>query len=268
MKKKDIEHLIIDFLDGRMSSEQEKEFLNIIKQQGYDVNDIKEMASINSQLNDYPVPEPGENLDNNFYNMLEHFKYEEKMKHNWLKEIFTFITMTINYKIAFKPVYVVVIILLSFALGVWTSTGIIHDNKISSMSAEIIEMREVMMLALLEQSSASERIKAVSLTNELNKVDKKIIYALIKTLNSDPNINVRLVTIETLAKYADNPVVRKELIKSITIQESPLVQIALADIMVVLQEKKSVREFNKLLEKKDLNDAVRSKVLKRIEILI
>jgi len=59
----------------------------------------------------------------------------------------------------------------------------------------------------------------------LNVANQRVIKALFTTLNSDPNINVRLVAIESLAKYAETPEVRMELVKSIELQDAPLVQI-------------------------------------------
>lgn len=87
MKKKDLERLIVDYLDEKMSSDQESEFLNFIKRQGYNIDEIKELSSINNQLDEIPAPEPCEKLDANFYNMLEHIKYEEQMKNNWIQEL-------------------------------------------------------------------------------------------------------------------------------------------------------------------------------------
>ena len=61
---------------------------------------------------------------------------------------------------------------------------------------------------------------------------------------------------------------REGLIQSIAKQESPLVQLALADVMVVLQEKNSVEKFNELLKKVDLNDTVRSRIERSVQALL
>ncbi len=68
-----------------------------------------------------------------------------------------------------------------------------------------------------------------------------------------PNVNVRLTTLEALTHFARDPVVREGLIQSILQQESPLVQAALADVMLKLQEKRAIQPFKKLLQQKDLN---------------
>ena len=129
-------------------------------------------------------------------------------------------------------------------------------------------MREMMVLTLIDQSSVTQRIKAVNLTNNLDDVNERVIHALLKTLNNDPNENVRLVTVEALYEFADNPIVREGLIQSISEQESALVQLALADVMVALQEKRSIEQFNELLKRRDLNDAVRGRIEKTVRVLL
>ena len=125
-------------------------------------------------------------------------------------------------------------------------------------------MRQMMMLSLLENPSASERLRAVSYTEEISNVNAQVTDALLRTLNEDPNINVRLVTLEALIKYSGQHKVREELIRSIANQESPIVQSALADIMIRLQEKRSVSAFKHLLENTRNDNPVKPKIEKTI----
>ncbi|MEQ8532682.1 MAG: HEAT repeat domain-containing protein, partial [Imperialibacter sp.] len=88
-----------------------------------------------------------------------------------------------------------------------------------------------------------------------------------QTLNTDENVNVRMVTVEALARFGRYPEVRQALVSSISKQSSPMVQIALAEAMVALNEKGAVEALKGLLEKDDLNDIVRQKVQQSIEVL-
>ena len=126
----------------------------------------------------------------------------------------------------------------------------------------------MMMLAMLEKESATERLKAVSLTSDMQLVSKKVTAALFQTLNGDENVNVRLAALDVLMNYAKDDEVREELIRSISLQDSPLVQIALADLMVMLQEKKSVSELKKLLQKENTAKEVKAKIEKSLNVLI
>ena len=92
--------------------------------------------------------------------------------------------------------------------------------------------------------------------------------ALFTTLNEDPNVNVRLATLDALVKLAHDPKVREGLVRSIDLQDSPIMQSAIADVMVKLQEKSSVQYLQKLLGKKDLNQMVKINIEKSIQKLI
>ena len=116
------------------------------------------------------------------------------------------------------------------------------------------------MLSLLQNPSASQRMKAASYASESRTINPDILSALLTTLNNDPNVNVRLTTLDALTQYARNAAVREGLIQSILMQDSPLMQAALADVMLKLQEKRSIPSFKKLLQDKGLNDMVRSKI--------
>ena len=135
-----------------------------------------------------------------------------------------------------------------------------ESRQLEALTAQVHEMREIMMISLLQNPSASERLRAVSYTSEIRKVNPDIAAALLATLNNDPNVNVRLTTLEALTHFARDPVVREGLIQSILQQDSPLVQAALADAMLKLQEKRAIQPFKKLLQQKDLNGMVRVKI--------
>jgi hypothetical protein len=141
------------------------------------------------------------------------------------------------------------------------------ESRLEALSAQLHEMREMVMLSLLQNPSASERMRAVSYTSGARNVNPNIATALLMTLNNDPNVNVRLTTLEALTHFAGDPVVREGLVQSILHQESPLVQSALADVMLKLQEKRAVRPFKKLLQQKDLNEMVRDKIEQTISRL-
>jgi hypothetical protein len=143
-----------------------------------------------------------------------------------------------------------------------------YSRQIDSLTSQVSEMRQVMMLSMLQDPSASQRIKAVSYTDDLSKTDAKVVNALLTTLNEDPNVNVRLATLEALTRMAAEPIVREGLVRSITKQDSPIMQSAIADLMVKLQEKSSVESLRELLNKKDLNKMVKINIEKSIQKLI
>jgi hypothetical protein len=53
--------------------------------------------------------------------------------------------------------------------------------------------------------------------------------ALLASAREDPNVNVRLAAIDALASHADQPPVRSGLIDTLSVEDSPLVQLAVLE---------------------------------------
>ena len=76
------------------------------------------------------------------------------------------------------------------------------------LGQEVSDLKELMMLSLLEKESATERLKAVSLTQEMDQASQKVTSALLQTLNNDDNVNVRLAALDALKPYSSDGNVR------------------------------------------------------------
>ncbi len=141
-------------------------------------------------------------------------------------------------------------------------------GDVAILTDQVRDLKEMMMISLLEKESATERLKAVSLTEDIDGPSKKVTEALLNTLNEDESVNVRLAALEALSKYMKLPQVREGLVRAIAKQDSPLVQVALAEMMVTMREKSSVNELKKVLEQKSTPKEVKEKIKESINVLI
>lgn len=107
---------------------------------------------------------------------------------------------------------------------------------------------------------AGDRIKGINNTKNRSDLDARILHALNDVICHDPNINVRLTAVETLVSYWDSPEAREILIKSIPYQNSPIVQLELADIMISLEAKTSSDKWNQLLSSSQVDPDIRSQL--------
>ncbi len=217
------------------------------------------------------APEPSPNLKVKFNAMLATYKESEAdSKSTWA---------TLNERLRglwrsqprWPLAYSMALVLICLGGGFWfLRSGKIggQDQELQALTTQVHELRQTMTLALLENPSASERMRGVSYTSDLKNADKEVIDALLATLNNDSNVNVRLSTLDALARLADHAEVREGLIQSIAQQESPLMQSAIADVMLKLQEKRSVGSFRQLLKQKNLDNGVRDKIRQTITKLI
>lgn len=225
-----------------------------------------------NNLGGVKAPEPSEAMRVNFYSMLDDFKAAEKARPgfsfaNVTERLSAFIIPQWALQVGFS----LLLVGLGWVIGNRTSsarmTADAYRQQVETLASQVQDMKSTMMLSLLENPSATERLRAVGYTSEIAQADDRVLEALFATLNNDPNVNVRLVTLEALTQYADTPRVREGLVKSLAVQDSPMVQVALADVMVKLQEKRSVKALRKLLQQEDLNDLVKVKIEQTIKDL-
>jgi HEAT repeat protein len=114
-------------------------------------------------------------------------------------------------------------------------------------------------LSLMQQQSASDRLKGVSWTGQLDRPSGEVVAALLDALMHDPNVNVRLATIDALERFASREDVRRAAIEAVDRQMSPLVQIALIDFLVKTNERQSAPTLRRLAEDPQVNGAVRAR---------
>lgn len=261
MDKQQITSLLTKYNAG-IVTEEEKVIIEQLLEKGLiDLDDLQDVRDLNETLQRFEYPSPSPDLDVTFYQML---RKEQKSSAG-----FSFRNWFNVSGLAPGLAFAAATFLLGLAAGYvlfQQSPG--DGSDIQALSNEVNDLKEMMMLSLLEKESATERLRAVNLTQEMPAASQSVTKALITTLNSDENVNVRLAALEALIPYTQDSNVRTELIKSIGKQHSPLLQIALADLMVALQEKESVKEFEKLLENERTPEDVKKRIREKMEIII
>lgn len=141
-------------------------------------------------------------------------------------------------------------------------------DDLAALRSELRDMREMVALSLMQQQSASERLRGVSWSERLENPGGEIVTALLSTLMHDPNVNVRLASIEALSRFAEQQAVRRGVAEALDRATSPLVQIALIDFLVGVQEKSSANTLRRLATDPALDEAVRTRAALGLERLI
>lgn len=233
--------------------------------------ELEALQQLWGHMGQFETPEPSANMSAKFYAMLDTYKESVKEQRSlWADikyQLSNFWQWQPRWPMAYNLAMVAILVVAGY-LFFDKSKSDDQDRQLQALSSQVHELKQTMMLALLENPSASERIRGVSYTSEIKHADKQVIDALLATLNNDPNVNVRLSTLDALTHLAGHPEVREGLIKSIVEQDSPLMQLAIADVMLKLQEKRSVSSFKELLKQKDLDHGVRDKIKQTITQLI
>ena len=106
------------------------------------------------------------------------------------------------------------------------------SSDLQVLREEVTDLRQMVSLSLLQQQSASERLKGVSWAAQLDSSNDTVVTALLEALSNDPNDNVRLASVDALKRFAAQDAVRRGAVTALERQTSPLVQIALIDFVV------------------------------------
>ncbi|MGE5427315.1 MAG: HEAT repeat domain-containing protein [Methylococcaceae bacterium] len=272
MECKDYREQFTSLLTDSLPEAERRELVSHLESCAGCREELEEVKKIWELMGDVEQPEPSPVMRANFKAMLSDYKKETQAKKNpfgvWGERLRQFLSLQVQPRLAYSLLLVAIGLIGGYYLHRPETSAMAYNQQIDSLASQVSEMKQVMMLSLLQDPSASQRIRAVSYTEEISNVDLKVISALLTTLNEDPNVNVRLATLDVLTKLAGEPKVREGLVRSINQQDSPIMQTAIADVMVKLQEKSAVDSLQKLLNKKNLNKMVKSKIEKSIQILI
>ena len=266
MKSQDHQEKLSDLLRGNLSPEEEENIIAGLEKSGISRQDIEAMRSVSSLIEETPSPQPEERMDKRFYAMLE----EEKKKairgepEIRLKKPSLVSLLSPGLRIAAG----IALFLLGWFTSGWLGSSPVRDTQIANLAGEVKDLKETLVLTMMQQSSSVERIKAVNMISEFEAADSRIVEALIGVLNHDGNDNVRLLALEALVRYSSVPEVREGLIGSIGNQTSPMVQLRLAEIMLALNEKRAAPEFQKMLQDASLNYSVRGKMNEALGVLL
>lgn len=267
MKQEEFEILAMAYLRDTVDSIEKRTFEELLKANDEYQKQFEELKATWVSMDAMPIPEPSVKMDENFFNALNSaIEKQEDTKISLRGTLDTVLSWLIKPQLTYGILVLTLGLFGGYLLNNTDGSNDFDGNAVTSSETE--EVREKLVLTLLEHNSANQRLQGVSEANKITKVDGQVINALLQTLNNDPNVNVRLAAIESLANYVENPIVRQGLIQSIPAQESPIIQVTLANLMLALQEKKSIEPFKQLLKKEELDTTVKKKIENTIKSII
>jgi hypothetical protein len=162
---------------------------------------------------------------------------------------------------AFRLAWSAALLIVGIGVGQWLGGRERGRADLAGLQDEVHHMRQLVTLSLLEQQSASERLRGVDYSSRVDQSDTQVLAALLHAVNHDPNVNVRLAAVDALRKFAASPSVKGKLDQSLNKQESPLVQLALIDFIVDTRDKTAVPSLAALERNPTADKNVKEKAL-------
>jgi hypothetical protein len=168
---------------------------------------------------------------------------------------------------------VVMLILAAFVTGrYWPRPDsdrqdVVPANSVADVRGELRDLREMLTLSLMQQQSATERLRGVSGSAQIDQPGGEVVGALVDTLMHDPNVNVRLACVDALRRFSGQDEVRRGTIQALGESSFPLVQIAVIDFMVETKDKQAADALRRLSQDSMANESVRGRAAWALERL-
>lgn len=270
MNCKNIKDRFPDFLTGELDVEAKQVVTDHISSCASCREELENLNETWTKLGVLPEEQPAESLRGNFYTMLESYKagLQQEKTFAWRKLKGRLSQGLWLRRPAYQFAFTIIVLLIGFTVGHFSPSANQGKLEMKQLRREVRELRQSAALAMLKQRSPSERLRGVSFSSRVENPDKKTLTALLDTLNYDPNVNVRLSAVDALYLFSNEPMVKEGLIKSLSRQESPLVQLALIDLIVEIREKRAVEAMKELINRNKLNPEVKKQAELSIRQLI
>jgi hypothetical protein len=206
-----------------------------------------------------PEAEPGPHMRTRFYQALDAYQQGQDAAEKTTSRFWAWWPKQPAFQFALS----MALLVLGTGIGV-LATHTFNGAKpgtqeISQLRGEISSMRQLVALSLLQQQSASDRLRGVNWSYRVPQSDTEVLGALLHTINQDSSVDVRMAAVEALHNFADSPVARKGLAQALAKQTSPLMQITIIDQLVDLKERPAATAIRTLLERADLDENVRKR---------
>lgn len=221
--------------------------------------ELEGLSAVWTRLGVIPREQPSGRLRENFYAMLEEAKGVADAIETGRKPS-RFRGFLRGLPAFRKPSVVFAFSLALLVIGIGAGYFLREAGTAGRTAAdhrELQGMRRTVALSMIDRPSASDRLEGVGWSTRLESPDRKTLQVLVDTLDRDPNVNVRLAAVDALYLFRNDPRVKDSLVRSLGKQDSPLVQVALIDLLVEIRERRAADALKKLIGKARLAPQVK-----------
>ena len=282
MRCEDIQSVLIDFLDDRLDAIRRQEVVTHLEVCENCRQEESQLRELLRAVVETPEEQPASTLRENFNRLMQ----SEMILHdpetgdrpsetgrrpaeNPVKKLPLHL-QAVGWNSPVSRVAAAILLLLTgFGIGLKTSNN--RDGatptQMAELKNEVRDVKQTLMLSMLKQESASDRIKAVDYAEEIVNPNQQILGALITTLNHDKNVNVRLASLYSLSKFAGNRTVLDSLVVSLNQQTEPIIQIVMISILTQNRAVKAIKPLQDIISNQNTLPAVKDVARKGLQTL-
>jgi anti-sigma-K factor RskA len=264
MKCEEIGELLPDYLQGSLKAEQD----NLVEEHMEQCADCREEVLIWKKLSLLPAEQPSKESRERFEAMLEAYQTGRKDKASARLEreksgsVWNWLRSPVG-AVAWSAALLVIGVFAGVNAGNYFGNKPVHSNtsqdEIAAMHTELTNMKQMVVLSMLQQQSASERLQGVSFSRREDQLDPQVMSALVHTLRYDGSVDVRLAALDALSRHGAQPQVHKGVVDALQEQQSPLVQVALIDLMLEWRDPDAAQRLRNFVQTPNLNPTVKQR---------
>ena len=260
MNCKQIEGKFPDFLIGDIDQKSKEEIQTHLASCASCREELESLSAIWTKLGVLPEERPSNGLRTRFYTMLESYKQEHEREKPVARFKKFFEGWTARWwprRPAFQFSLSLALLVIGLSVGYLLNASNGGNGEIAQLREDVHNMQQMVAVSLLDQRSPSERLKGVSWSSRVERPNAGTLEKLLRTLNNDPNVNVRLSIVDALYLFYGNPIVKEGLIHSLSQQTAPLVQVGIIDLIINMRERKAIESLKNLIQTEQLNPEVK-----------
>ena len=263
MKCEQITELLPDYLQGSLRPDQQHNVEAHLEQ----CADCSEEVLLWQKLSLLPVDQPGAASRARFGAMLQAYQAGRSSQPEggteWRKRASAW-NWTVFYWLR-SPVGTMAWSVVLLAIGVYAGLNFAgpkepRSQDLAALQSELTSMKQLVVLSMLQQQSASARLEGVTWSTRDQELDPQVLSALLHTLRYDASVDVRLAALDALSRHGRQPKVHEAILDSLQQQQSPLVQVALIDLLLEWREPDAAERLQALQQAPNLNPTVRQRV--------
>lgn len=262
MNCEDVSSKMMDYLDGQVGPGEKDTIEKHLEKCERCMDEVRDFQTIMNKISGSLMETPADSLRMNFYHMLQ--TEIDKQKGYSQPKIGKFVPFS---RIAAGLALIIGGTFLGMFLNPLLKSNN-QNNELAQLKTEVQSMKEVVMMNMLNEESPSDRIKAVNYAEEISSPNEDVINALVKTLNNDKNVNVRMAAAYSLSKFTNRQVVMDSLVKSLEKQTDPIIQVVLMDILVQKRDTRAVKPMQKIISDDNTIKEVKEIAKKNMQVLL
>lgn len=147
--------------------------------------------------------------------------------------------------------------LFGIAIGLGASRGGSDlDQRMANLETQLVSVNQQLLMSRLTAASPSERLAAALEASSLSERDPVIAAALLQRAATDVVPSVRSAAIAALGSEINSQATFMQLLRLLEDGESPIVQMAIVDLVLRHGDKQLIRTLHEHVQSKDIHPAL------------